>query len=899
VSIADAYVDLHVDGDRVASQIRRIVKSSGVDAEGDSLGKRLGSSMLAGLSSALSSSALQKETQKVQTAFGGIGVAAGGALRLVTVMAPLAASGISVLAGGLTAVLGSLYQAGAAAGSFVGVLGALISGAVTAVIAFRGFGEALKGNEEALAKLAPSARAVVTELRGFRDAAADLRTTVQDAFFANLADDVRVLGETYLPIAKANLTGMATALNGVVAQIMAWAAQPKVAADFGLAMEGNTRIMTILGQAAQPILQGILDLYIALIPSAERLSGGITTLAQKFAEWAARGRESGSIAEFMDKAMDSAQTLIGILTNLGGALHNVFTASAGAGDTLLSKLETLTAKFEAWTGSVAGQNAIKTWAEQGAGALEGVGRVIGALAPVFAALAKPEVFNALIAIIESMADTLAEIMPIVSPIIVAFAGLLTALAPIIGPVLALVAVFKSMMFIAGIINAIISAFRILQTVILVVRGAFILLSLAMAANPIGAIITLVGLLVGALVWFFTQTETGKAIVENVWNAIKAAVQAVSDWFTNTFLPAVQAVWDGIKNGVSGVWDAISNAFNSVVSFLEGIVAWVVEWGGRLLEWLTWPHRMALALLIAIWNWIFEAIRGPAQAIWDFLVTAWQAIYDWIAEKVTAIWTWITEKFEAIRAAVMEKVEAVRSFIREAWQAIATWINERVQAAVGFVRDGFNRLMDLVRGPLNQVKQIVSDAWNNVVSTISGFVGRATDAARSVITGVVNAVKGAASSLVSAGRDMIQGLIDGILGMGARLYSAVMGFIKANVPKPVLSVLGIASPSKLFKEYGTNVVDGLVQGLVGGAGEAARASEYLARQVDVGPFDIGGGSSLSAGRGMGGGNTTYNIEVVLDIERIRDLGTVADFLEMLDRQRVNARRTLRSGTVRAV
>jgi hypothetical protein len=51
--------------------------------------------------------------------------------------------------------------------------------------------------------------------------------------------------------------------------------------------------------------------------------------------------------------------------------------------------------------------------------------------------------------------------------------------------------------------------------------------------------------------------------------------------------------------------------------------------------------------------------------------------------------------------------------------------------------------------------------------------------------------------------------------------------------------------------------------------------------------------------MGGGNTTYNIEVVLDIERIRDLGTVADFLEMLDRQRVNARRTLRSGTVRAV
>lgn len=39
---------------------------------------------------------------------------------------------------------------------------------------------------------------------------------------------------------------------------------------------------------------------------------------------------------------------------------------------------------------------------------------------------------------------------------------------------------------------------------------------ALAANPIGLVVAAIGALVGALVYFFTQTETGKEIWATVW-----------------------------------------------------------------------------------------------------------------------------------------------------------------------------------------------------------------------------------------------------------------------------------------------------------------------------------------------------------------------------------------------
>lgn len=83
---------------------------------------------------------------------------------------------------------------------------------------------------------------------------------------------------------------------------------------------------------------------------------------------------------------------------------------------------------------------------------------------------------------------------------------------------------------------------------------------AMRANPIGIIITLIALLVAGLVWFFTKTTVGQAIVKAAWAGIQKAIAAVVTWWNTTLLPAVRNIWTTVQSFFGKVWDFMKKVF---------------------------------------------------------------------------------------------------------------------------------------------------------------------------------------------------------------------------------------------------------------------------------------------------------------------------------------------------
>lgn len=128
-------------------------------------------------------------------------------------------------------------------------------------------------------------------------------------------------------------------------------------------------------------------------------------------------------------------------------------------------------------------------------------------------------------------------------------------------------------------------------------------NVALSANPIGIIIALIVALIAALAWFFTQTETGKAIFKSfgdtvtgvftfiqsvweeapkwfagIWDGIKSAFGAVGTWFKDTFSSAWQAVKNVFSAGgtiFAGIQDGISSVFKTVVNGIIGGINAVV------------------------------------------------------------------------------------------------------------------------------------------------------------------------------------------------------------------------------------------------------------------------------------------------------------------------------------
>ncbi|WP_291478500.1 tape measure protein [Corynebacterium sp.] len=134
------------------------------------------------------------------------------------------------------------------------------------------------------------------------------------------------------------------------------------------------------------------------------------------------------------------------------------------------------------------------------------------------------------------------------------------------------------------------------------RGALNLL----VKHPIVAAIAAV---VGALTWFFTSTETGRALWEKLMDALKGAWS----WLTGTFAPVFD--WIGEKFGLlKAAWEEITAAFSGGDWGTGALTALV---GADNAEWIVSTVERVGDALGTVWD-LLKQLPALAGGVWDIL-----------------------------------------------------------------------------------------------------------------------------------------------------------------------------------------------------------------------------------------------------------------------------------------
>ena len=153
-------------------------------------------------------------------------------------------------------------------------------------------------------------------------------------------------------------------------------------------------------------------------------------------------------------------------------------------------------------------------------------------------------------------------------------------------------IVKSLAVAIGTVVTIMTVWSAVTTVATAIQAAFYAI---LAANPIGVIILAIAALTAGLIWFFTQTETGKKIWEDFTKFLSEAITNIGNWFKdlwNGIVATFQGIgqWFGdrvndIKNFFSGIPGAIggffSDAWNRVTGLWSGIGNWFSGLGGQM------------------------------------------------------------------------------------------------------------------------------------------------------------------------------------------------------------------------------------------------------------------------------------------------------------------------------
>lgn len=142
------------------------------------------------------------------------------------------------------------------------------------------------------------------------------------------------------------------------------------------------------------------------------------------------------------------------------------------------------------------------------------------------------------------------------------------------------------------------------------------------------------------------------------------------------------------------------------------------------------------------------------------------------------------------------------------------------------------------GWIDRVIQVIGDFFGIKIPSL-------LDIFSSIMTGEVPDFSSITKSI---GANLVQGLIDGVTGNAAAFLGSLTGMVSGGIDA-VKSILGIASPSKVFAKIGNQTVEGFTGSVDAGADDAQASMTAM-----VAPPSGEGGSAPAAARGSASGNT---------------------------------------------
>ena len=345
------------------------------------------------------------------------------------------------------------------------------------------------------------------------------------------------------------------------------------------------------------------------------------------------------------------------------------------------------------------------------------------------------------------------------------------------------------------------------------------------------------------------------------------------------------LYDGIVNGLSFLSGAAADIMTRLGGYLAENLPSIMEQGLNILTGLSESLAENVGVLA---EGAANLIVGLAQGIADSLPTIIEqapvivqnladAINDnaptLLGAGIQAIVTLALGIVQAIPT-LIANIPAIFSAFLAAWSALdwlslgrnaITFLGNGIANMAGFVRTCGTNIVSAIRGAIQNLPSTLASIGRNGISSlgsaIRGAVGFVTSAASSIGSSIMSALSSIPDRVASIGSQIVQGIANGISGAAGVVVNKITGVVGGAIDA-AKSLLGIHSPSRVFRKMFGYVMEGAALGIDDTADMPVRSMEGAVRRVErAASFDatVTGGASSSAGAATGnGGGAVYNI-----------------------------------------
>ena len=374
----------------------------------------------------------------------------------------------------------------------------------------------------------------------------------------------------------------------------------------------------------------------------------------------------------------------------------------------------------------------------------------------------------------------------------------------------------------------------------------------MKANPFTALVGAIGIVAGALVYFFTQTETGRAAWESLMQAIQPALNTIlpligqlGEKLIQSLQPALQIIMPALQRFAEMAGQVFSQVVQSVQPVIERLIPLIGsaiqallpilgQMGAALMESLgqIGQHLAPLLpMIIQFGTQIMQALAPVGEQLMNQLVPALaqlgaavMAMLPQIMEifrQLGEMLLQLVPVFGQIVAVVVDLGTQVLAALLPAIQSLLPVLAAIVGAVAGVVVVLVTSLIPVFASVVQAIVPIVQGALNIVVgiiktvtAIIKGDWSAAWEGIKQIVAGVWEVIKGIVvgainivSSIITNAVNLIRSIWDAAWNGIGRIVSTIWEGIKNGVAAGINTVVGF------FRSMGSDII-GVVRGIPG-------------------------------------------------------------------------------------
>lgn len=353
-----------------------------------------------------------------------------------------------------------------------------------------------------------------------------------------------------------------------------------------------------------------------------------------------------------------------------------------------------------------------------------------------------------------------------------------------------------------------------------------------ALGPWALALTAITAVVGALTWFFTQTDTGKqiwsdftgfltgawqtisSVASTVWNGIGSTLTSI--W--TSIVSSASGIWNGLASFFTSLWSTVSSAFASGLSAISGFAANVVTVLGAIPVWLGQQvlngiNTLFSTLMGLLTGWADNStgvVHGLLEGIIAYVSSAWSVISTIVSTWINAVRTIVVTVVDLLNGDWQGAWNTMSSFLAGIWNTISANAMAVWTSISGFLSNTLNGIQAVWTNIWNTVAAFLAPVWNTISSVVSSSisaVGNAISSTLGWISGVWNSVWNSISGFLSGIWNGMVGAVQGAVNSIGGVVGSIWGIVTGALSGAGSWLVGV----------GQNIVNGLIEGIRDGFG----------------------------------------------------------------------------------